>query len=163
MRTPSCSSRACRAAAAALLLILTASTANAVEALLLQDAYVDSSTSGKPVPNLTNYGSTGNLRVTRNGTQVFRSFLKFSLATLPSGAAADTIVEARLKLWVNNTTTILGSFTITPVTSSWDELTITNNATRGMTFGSAQLVDIPANSSSDFISIDVTTLVKSWM
>jgi hypothetical protein len=54
-----------------------------MEALLLQDTYVDST------KNPANNGANANLRVTKSGNQICRSFLKFSLATLAPGATAE--------------------------------------------------------------------------
>ncbi len=112
-------------AAIALLIFDTTARLHAVEALLLQDAYVDNK-------NNSNLGSNGNLRVTKSGNQVCRSFLKFSLATLPAGITATNVTEARLRLWVDSSSNTLGSITTTPVTSAWDELTITNTTSGGL-------------------------------
>jgi len=112
-------------AAIALLIFGTTARLHAVEALLLQDAYVDNK-------NNSNLGSNGNLRVTKSGNQVCRSFLKFSLATLPAGITATNVTEARLRLWVDSSSNTLGSITMTPVTSAWDEFTITNTTSGGL-------------------------------
>ena len=131
--------------------------ARAVDAVLLQETYVDSS------KNTTNNGATANLRVTKNGSQVCRSFLKFSLGTLPAGITANDVTQAWLRLWVNSSTTTLGSVTMTPVTSVWDELRLTNSTSSTMTFGLPKISGLPVNSSSDFISINVTAWVKAWV
>jgi len=52
---------------------------------------------------------------------------------------------------------------MTPITSPWDELTVRNINTGGMTFGLPKLIGLPINSSSDFVSIDVTGWVKAWI
>ena len=135
----------------------------ALDALLLQDTYVDNGTSGKVPPNSTNYGSGTDLRVFRGWGRIGRSFLKFSVATLPPGTLATDITQARLRLWVNSSATQLGSVTMTPVTSAWDELTLKDTATATMTFGAPKIVEIPVNHSSNFISIDVTDWVKAWL
>ena len=131
--------------------------ATGLEALLLQDAYVDN---GKAT---INYGSSGDLRVFKSGTRSMRTFLKFSLDTLPAGTTAANVTQARLRLWVNSNTVTLGSIAMTPITSPWDELTIKNSNSGGMTFGSPKLTGLPVNSSSDFVSIDVTNWVTSWI
>src|SRR6266403_1238317 len=122
-----------------------------LDALLLQDAYVDN---GAPFQTFLNYGSSGDLRVFKNGTRSMRSLLKFSLETLPPGATAANITQARLRLWVNSNTLTLGSITMTPITSRWDELTIRNINTGGMTSGLPKLIGLSINSRSDFVSID---------
>jgi hypothetical protein len=122
-------------AAIALLIIGTPARLHAVEALLLQDAYVDNKNNG-------NLGSNGNLRVTKSGNQVCRSFLKFSLATLPAGITATNVTEARLRLWVDSNSNTLGSITMTPVTSAWDELTITNTTSGRLILSSPKLSNL---------------------
>jgi hypothetical protein len=143
-------------AAITLLTMYTTAQLHAVEALLLQDAYVDNKNNG-------NFGSNGNLRVTKSGNQVCRSFLKFSLATLPAGITATDVTQARLRLWVGSNSNTLGSITMIPVTSTWDEMTITNSTSGALTLGSPKLSDLPINSNSDFVSVDVTAWVKAWI
>src|SRR3954465_8992017 len=76
--------------------------AGAVEALLLQDTYVDNGTTGgKPPPNGSNYGSGLDLRVFKGNGRLGRTFLKFSLATMPPGILPSDVIHARLRLWVN--------------------------------------------------------------
>ena len=99
----------------------------------------------------------------KNNTRIGRTFLKFSLATLPPGTTASDVKQARLVLWVNNSTTNLGSITMTPVTSVWDELVLKNNNSLGLTFGSPKISNLPVASSSNFLSIDVTDWVKAWL
>jgi Collagen triple helix repeat (20 copies) len=148
----------CRQSVAAITLLIICTTArvHAVEALLLQDAYVDNKNNG-------NFGSNANLRVTKSGNQVCRSFLKFSLATLPAGITATNVTQARLRLWVGSNSNTLGSITMSPVISAWDEMTITNSTSGALTLGLPKLSDLPINSNSDFISVDVTAWVKAWI
>jgi hypothetical protein len=42
-------------------------------------------------------------------------------------------------------------------------LTLTNGLAGALTFGTSKIADLPINSGSDFISIDVTTWVKAWV
>src|ERR1043166_3866264 len=106
----------------ALGITLTAHRARAVEALLLQDTYVDNGTTGgKPPPNASNYGSGMDLRVFKGNGRLGRTFLKFSLATLPPGTTASDVAHARLRFWVNGNSTVAGAITLTPVTTPWDE------------------------------------------
>jgi hypothetical protein len=141
-------------------IILGSSSTLAAEALLLQDTYVDN---GTPFQTFINYGNSGDLRVFKSGSRSMRSFLKFSLDTLPPGTTSANVVQARLRLWVSNNTLALGTITMTPITSSWDEVTIRNITSTNMTFGSPRLTGLPVNSSSDFVSIDVTEWVKGWV
>lgn len=137
--------------------------ARAIEALLLQDTYNEGAYAGKVPPANNNFGTNANLRVSKSSSQIFRSTLKFSLATLPSGVTAANVTQARLRLWVNSTSNIFGSITLTPITSSWDELTLTNALAGALIFGTSKIAELPINSGSDFISIDVTTWVKAWV
>jgi hypothetical protein len=141
--------------AVSLIFCLSART-QAVEALLLQDTYVDNKNNGSQ-------GSNVNLRVTKTGSQVCRAFIKFSLATLPPGVAATNITQARLRLWVDKESNTLGLVTLTPVTSAWDESTLSNTASLSLTAGLPKFFDLPVNSNSDFISVDVTAWVKAWV
>lgn len=137
---------------------------HAVEALLLQDTYVDNGTTGgKPPPNASNYGSGMDLRVFKGNGRLGRAFLKFSLATLPPGTAASDVTHARLRLWANSNSTAAGSITLRPVTAPWDEYTLTGNTTVSLTFGQPELSELPVDSVNNFISIDVTRCVKAWL
>lgn len=89
--------------------------AAAVDAVLLDDTVVDNGSSGKPVPNATNYGTGSDLRVFKGGGRVGRAFLKFSLDSMPPGTTADDVTQARVTLWVNSNSTVLGAVTITPL------------------------------------------------
>ena len=147
-----------RAAATACLLLLLGfigPRAGAVEALLLQDTYVDNGASGgKCPPNATNYGSGIDLRVFKGNGRIGRTFLKFSLATLPLGTAASDITQARLRFWVNGESSLAGSITVSPVTTPWDELTLKDNATGGLSFGTPKLSELPVASINNFASIN---------
>jgi hypothetical protein len=131
----------------------------AVDALLLQDTYVDS-TSNKTT---TNYGTTGDLRVYKSGATVMRAFLKFSTATLPPGATAADVEQARLTLWVNSSSVTTGSITLTPVTAAWSESTLTHNTAASLTYGLPKHANLAVSSIGQFVSIDVTDWVQAWL
>jgi hypothetical protein len=156
-----------RATATAFFLLATlfiAPHAGAVEALLLQDTYVDNNTTGgKPPPNASNYGSGMDLRVFKGNGRIGRTFLKFSLATLPPGTASSDVTQARLRLWVNSNSTAAGSITLCPVTTRWDEYSLKDNTAGGLTFGEPKLSELPIESMNTFISINVTDWVKAWL
>jgi hypothetical protein len=144
--------------------IFVAPRACAVDALLLQDTYVDDGTTGgEPPPHASNYGAGMDLHVFKGNGRLGRTFLKFSLETLPPGTAANHVTHARLRLWVNGKSTAAGSITLSPVTTRWDEYTLNDSATGDLTFGRPQLSELPVESMNNFISIDVTTLVKAWL
>jgi hypothetical protein len=156
-----------RATATALILLATVfflPDAGAVEALLLEDTYVDNGTTGgKPPPNASNYGSGMDLRVFKGNGRLGRTFLKFSLATLPPGIVASDVTHARLRFWVNSNSTVAGSITLSPVTAAWDEYTLKDTTTGSLTFGAPKLSELPVASVSNFVSIDVTAWVKGWL
>jgi len=140
-----------------------AAPAGAVEVLLLQDTYVDSGASGGKPPNAANYGSGTDLRVFKGNGRIGRTFLKFSLATLPPGTSATDITQAWIRFWVNSNSTVAGSITLTPVTTAWDEYILKDNMTGGLTFGAPKLSELPVTSMNNFVSIDVTEVVKGWL
>ncbi len=149
---------------ACLLFVCLATRGVAVEALLLQDTYVDNGTNGgKSAPNNSNYGAGMDLRVFKGNGKVGRTFLKFSLATLPPGTLPTDIAHARLRFWLNDNSTEAGSVTLSPVTTAWDEYTLKDNTTGTLTFGSLKLSELPISSVNNFVSIDVTDWVKAWV
>jgi hypothetical protein len=144
-------------------LTLTSHRARAVEALLLQDTYVDNGTQGGKPANAANYGSAMDLRVFKANGRIGRIFLKFSLSTLPPGTAANDVAHARLRFWVNGNSTTVGAITLTPVTSAWDEYALKDNSTGTLSFGSPTLSGLSVTSTNNFVSIDVTDWVKAWV
>ena len=89
--------------------------------------------------------------------------MKFTLAALPPGTAAGDVTQARLRLWVNGTSGLFGSITMTPVTSVWDELALKDNTSGSLGFGLPKISELPVSSSNNFISVDVTAWVKAWL
>jgi hypothetical protein len=136
----------------------------AVQAILLQDTYVDNGTTGgRPVPRDTNYGTGIDLRVFKGAGRIGRVFLKFSLGTLPPDTVGTDVTQARLLLWSNSNSTNFGSITMTPVTSGWNELILKDSTAGSLTFGLPKIADVPINTSANFVSIDVTVWVKAWI
>jgi len=68
-----------------------------------------------------------------------------------------------LRLWVNSTSGLFGSITMTPVTSAWDELALKDNTSGSLAFGGPQVSELPISASNSFVSIDVTNWVKAWL
>jgi hypothetical protein len=158
------SSRAVRLALFLLAVSFAVIRADAAEALLLQDTYVDNGTTGgKPPPNASNYGSGIDLRVFKGSGRIGRTFLKFSLATLPPGTLPSDVSQARLRFWVNSNSTSTGAITLSPVTAAWDEYVLKDNLTGSLSFGTPKLTDLPVTSVNNFISVDVTGWVKAWL
>jgi hypothetical protein len=149
--------RSATLAAILLLFLLAVQKVAAVDALLLQETYVDNTKA------TLNYGTSADLRVLKSGSQSIRAFLKFSLSTLPPGTIAGDIEQARLRFWVNSTSTVMGAITLTPVTSAWSELTLTNNTSASLTFGLPKYTNLTVSSKGNFVSIDVTAWVQAWL
>jgi len=149
----------------ALLATLTVTpSSRAVEALLLQDTYVDNGTDGgKPPPNASNYGSGMDLRVFKGNGRLGRALLKFSLETLPPGTTAQHVAQARLRLWINGNTTAVGGITLKPITSEWDEYKLTGITADNLSVGSPHLQDLVIETVNNFVSIDVTQWAKAWL
>ena len=152
-----------RVAIVALSLALIAPQAGAVEALLLQDTYVDNGTDGGNQRNASNYGSGMDLRVFKGNGRLGRAFLKFSLDTLPTGTNGKDVIQARLRLWVNANTTAAGSISLRPVTIEWDEYKLTGSLANRLAFSEPLLRNLPIDSMNNFVSIDVTPWVKAWL
>src|SRR5256885_1688897 len=147
-----------------LLSVAIARQAAAVEALLLQDTYVDNGTTGgKPPPNASNYGGGMDLRVFKGNGRLGRTFLKFSLATLPQGTTASDVDHARLRFWINGNSTVAGPVTLSPVITPWDEYTLKDSSSGSLSFGSPTISELSITSINNFISIDVTDWVKAWI
>jgi len=95
--------------------------------------------------------------------RICNSFVQFSLSTLPSGTTASDVNRAILRLWINSVSSAFGAVTLKPITSTWNENTITNSNSGSMTFGSPVVSNISISSSSGFITIDVTSIVQAWL
>jgi hypothetical protein len=144
--------------------LLIAPRTEAVEALLLQDTYVDNGTTGgKPPPNQSNFGAGADLRVFKGNGRVGRTFLKFSLDTLPPGTTGADITQARLRLWVNANTTAAGSISLKAVTIEWDEYKLTDGSANNLISSDLLLPDLAIGSMNNFVSIDLTPWVKAWL
>jgi hypothetical protein len=146
---------------------LTFATASALEAPLIDDAYVDNGTSGTPVPNNTNYGKAGILRVYQNGTRVMRSLIRFdvSSAVVPPGAISSQVSQATLRLWVNDAGGTIASFKIARLTAPWDETTLKNNTSPFPTWSTATETTVTSAgvAEGEYLDIDLTAWVKAWM
>ena len=135
-----------------------------VEALLLQDTYVDNGASGDPSPpNHSNYGAGTDLRVFKGNGRLGRAFLKFSLDTLPPGTTGIGVIQARLRLWVNANTTAAGSINLKPVTIEWDEYKLTDILANNLIFSEPLPRNLVIDSMNNFVSIDVTSWVRAWV
>ncbi|MFZ0320978.1 MAG: DNRLRE domain-containing protein, partial [Candidatus Sulfotelmatobacter sp.] len=100
-----------------------------------------------------------------NGSQVLlvvqsgaNTYIQFNLSTVPTGA---TVSKATLRLFVDAVATN-GSFNVYPVTSSWNEGTLTWNAAPTLGASIAGPISVTSSTMNQFVLINVTSLVQGW-
>ena len=123
-----------------------------VEAVLTDDAYTSSS---KPAKR---FGKKKGLLVSGS----LRSFLKFSLATLPSGTVAADVEKATLKLFASKRRKA-GSFDVFAVTGPWSERRITHRTAPGLADHAETGAPVSVGGVNQFVTVDLTTLVRDWV
>jgi len=136
--------------AAALLMVLSAVAAHASDGVVVADTYVSSVNAG------ANYGALSNLYVNSNGT----TLIQFDLSSLPAGTTASQIGAASLKIYLNRVNTA-GTINIAAVTSAWTEYGVTFN--NQPSYGSAVASGVSVSQAQQFIVVDVTAQVQSWL
>lgn len=130
-------------------LILGIREASALDVTLSGDAHVSTAHAA------INYGTLSNLYVGNGNT----AFLQFDLTTLPLGTTSAQVSRATLTVFVNRVNAS-GSVTVSPVTASWGEYSVTS-ATAPAVGGS--IATFPVTISGQFISVDVTAQVQAWV
>jgi hypothetical protein len=136
---------------APLLLALCAGAAQALDAPLAADAFVNTT-----LPT-NNFGSLPQLNVGGGAT----ALLRFDLATLPAGVTAKNVVKAQLKLFVNRVGTA-GAIEVQGVNSPWTEVGVTA-ATVPALAGTGSGTVAAVGSAGQFVSVDLTAKVKEWV
>jgi hypothetical protein len=131
-------------------LLLSCSAARAATLSVAADSYVSST-----APT-TKYGAATTLNV--GGGSI--TLLNFNLAALPSGLTSANIQKATLTVFVNKVTTA-GGLDFLPITGSWSESGVTYNNAPAR--GTAALSDVAVSAANQYITVDVTTLVQSWL
>jgi len=134
---------------ALLVTVLAPSAAHATEVALTNDAHVNSTRT------TTNFGTLANLYVGGGNN----AFLQFDLTTLPASLTASQVSRAILTVYVNRINTA-GAITLSPVTSAWNELTVTYATQPAL--GTAFTTFTPVNAGA-YITVDVTSLVQGWI
>ena len=127
----------------------TSSVARATDVALTGDAHVNLTRS------TTNLGTLANLYVGNGNT----ALLQFDLSTLPSGLTAGQVSQATLTVFVNRVNSG-GSVSLSPVTSTWSESTVT--------YATIPTIGTPINSfmasaAGQYVTLDVTSLVQGWI
>jgi hypothetical protein len=123
-----------------------------VEALLTDDAYTSSSSPAKK------FGKKKGLLVSKSQ----RSFLKFSLSTLPSGTVGADVEKATLKLFASKRRKA-GAFDVFAVTGPWSERRITHRTAPVLADHAETAAPVSVGGVNQFVTVDVTTLVRDWI
>lgn len=127
----------------------------AVQATLTDDAHTSAAAQAK------NLGQAPALLVQAPAPRAV-TFLKFDLATLPSGTQGTDVVKATLTLWANRVGAP-GFFDVRVVRSPWSESTLTSVRTPRL--GSVEIGGVPvlATAKHSFLTVDLTEIVREWL
>ena len=131
-------------------LLLTPVGAWAAGANTSADTYISSTVPG------SNFGTATAINIGGGNT----ALIQFDLSGLPAGLAAANINKATMTFYVN-TVAIGGAVDIAQVTSAWTETGV-NNGNRP-TYLSPFLLGVPTTTSRQYVTVDVTQLVKDWV
>ena len=135
----------------ALALAALAGHAAALDAPLAADTQVSTA-----LPS-SNFGALPNLNIGGGTT----ALLRFDLSTLPAGFTAAKLVKANLKLFVNRIGAA-GAIEVVALNSAWDEASVTA-ATQPANAGAGSGINLPVTRAGQYLSVDVTALVKQWI
>ena len=127
-------------------------TAWATLAPVSGDSYINSAS-----PNGKN-GTAANLQVSSTESALFN----FNINTLPTGVIGMDVEKATLILWVNKVTGS-GTVTLYPVTSLWDEATVTFNSAPGVGASIGTSSTLGSASNGQYLVFDVTAQARSWV
>jgi len=114
------------------------------------DTYVSASSPA------VNFGAATTINVGAGNT----GLIQFDLTGLPSALTAATIGKATMTLYVN-TVAVPGAVDVAQVTSGWSESAVNNNSRP--TYLSPFLLGVPTTTSRQYLTLDVTQLVKDWV
>ena len=114
------------------------------------DTYISSVSPG------SNYGTGTAINIGGGNT----GLIQFDLSQLPAGLTADNINKATMTFYVNTVATA-GGVDISQVTSGWTEGGV-NNGNRP-TYLSPFLSNVTTGTNRQFVTVDVTQLVKDWV
>lgn len=129
-------------------------TAQAQSSVVAGDSYVQSGTNGAQ-----NFGSLANVLVgPGTGATQNNGLVQFDLSSL-SGVPAASVQKAVLWVFVNRVITA-GAIDVSDVTTSWDEHTVTFNT---QPVPGAILGTIPVTAANQFVGLDLTSEVRTWL
>ncbi|MDH4392442.1 MAG: DVUA0089 family protein [Aquabacterium sp.] len=137
-------------------LVLAATTALAADPALALDAPLaaDAHTNAA-LPDI-NFGALPTLNVGGGAT----ALLRFDLGTLPAGTSAAKLVKATLVLHVNRVGSP-GAVDLHPVNGKWAEPGV--RAGNQPPLGGNTLFGLPLPAAGQFLAVDVTAQVRSWI
>lgn len=127
-----------------------AGPALALDAPVAADAYVSTSLPAN------NFGAQPTLNVGGGAT----SLLRFDLRTLPAAVTAAKVTKATLVLYVNRVGSP-GAVDLHPVNGDWSEAGVT--APTLPAYGGSSLYSLPVPAAGNYLAVDVTAQVKSWV
>jgi hypothetical protein len=139
-----------RACSAAVLAILAAGSAQALDAPLAADTHTSTALPAN------NFGALPTINVGGGAT----GLLRFDLGTLPAGTTSAKLVKATLVLYVNRVGSP-GAVDLHPVNAAWAEAGVT--ATNLPPSGGNSLFGVPVAGAGNYMAVDVTAQVKSWI
>lgn len=132
-------------------LLLLAPAASAVQTMLMADAHVSSLNPGG------NFGAAAKMEVNATSS----ALLRFNFASLPSGVAADQVLNASLFVYVSGVTTA-GAIELRPLNANWTEARVTANNLPGSTpAGTGASAEVPL--AAKYVRVDVTADVQQWL
>ncbi|MFN0205606.1 MAG: DNRLRE domain-containing protein [Planctomycetota bacterium] len=123
------------------------------DATLTNDAHTSATAATK------NYGAAPSLTLKGGGTKVH---LRFGLSAIPAGTTGSQLEKAELRLFVNKVTTP-GSLEVRRCLADWNESTIRDNNSPNLSNPEPATLAITTFDRGDFISIDVTEIVRDWI
>jgi type VI protein secretion system component Hcp len=104
----------------------------------------------------TKLGENAALSVSATGS----AYLVFDFSSLPVGTTGAAIRKAVLTLWVSRVT-VPGKVALTRLNGAWSEATIVHNTAPPL--GTAEAGDVSITKAKQFVTIDVTQLVKDTL
>ena len=110
-----------------------------------------------------NYGTLTSISVGPLGVanaQGNSALIQMNLSALPAGLTAGNIQKATLTVYVNKVL-VGGGLDFAQVTGAWTETGVTFNTQPGT--ASAFAVNVPVTASGNYVTVDVTSLVKGWV
>lgn len=123
------------------------------DSVLAGDSYIS------PTSLTKNNGAAATLKLRGDGSLVL---LKFDLVGVPLGTTGAQIESARIGIFINKVSAS-GAFDVRRVTSGWNELTVTGLTAPTLGATDAAAVQVGASDKLEFITIDVTQLVRDWV